>query len=92
MHSPRPLTHGRVFLAPHRYCQQRQRAFSETVVLWVPQERFRTALMRPAAVTPGISLRQRFGEGRHGARGRRLRRIYAPGRRDGARASAGPKA
>ena len=39
-----------------------QRALSETLVLWVPQERLRTALMRPAAITLGIGLRQLYGE------------------------------
>ena len=37
-----------------------QRALSETMVLWVPQERLRTVLMRPAAIALGAGLRQLY--------------------------------
>ena len=39
-----------------------QRALSETLVLWVPQERLRTVLMRPAAIALGVGLRQLYRE------------------------------
>ena len=39
-----------------------QRALSETLLLWVPEERLRTVLMRPAAIALGIGLRLLYRE------------------------------
>ncbi|MEO6624265.1 MAG: DUF1631 family protein [Burkholderiaceae bacterium] len=39
-----------------------ERALSETLLLWVPEERVRTILMRPAATALGIGLRQLYRE------------------------------
>ena len=39
-----------------------QRALSETLLLWVPEERLRTVLLRPAAIALGIGLRVLYRE------------------------------